>query len=207
MAAFQLLEQHPPLRLIAIPNIISPQLNLRLSRSCKRSWPACTVSDQTQRYFPPAVSGSSNEKLRNSCGQKLRKWYPSFASLSLPALAVCLWFQKKWFGSPCIPGSQPCHWSLHTQSCRSRCKARLKDPFLLSPLVQLSHIPETILFHGNLASAISYLCLTDLLCCSSSSSGWLGTRYVLLRHIHHQYSSTRTPLWSPLPSACHLIWC
>ena len=64
---------HPRLRLFAIPNIISPQLNLRLSRSCKRSWPACTVSDQTQRYFPPAVSGSSNEKLRNSCAQKLRK--------------------------------------------------------------------------------------------------------------------------------------
>ena len=135
---------HPRLRLFAIPNIISPQLNLRLGRRYKRSWPACTVSDQTQRYFPPAVSGSSNEKLTNSSGQKLRKWYPSFALLSLPDLAICLWFQCEWCGSPCVPGSQPCCWILHKQRCRSRCKARLKDPFLLSPLVQLSHIPETI---------------------------------------------------------------
>ena len=64
---------HPRLRLFAFPNVISPQLNLRPSRRCKMSWPACTVSDQTQRYFPPAVSGSSNEKITNSSGQKLGK--------------------------------------------------------------------------------------------------------------------------------------
>ena len=136
---------HPRLRLFAMPNIISPQLNLRLSRICKRSWPACTVSDQIQRYFPPAVSGSSNEKITNSSGQKLGKWYPRFALLSLPALAICLGFQWKWCSAPCILGSQPCRRTLHRQRCRSRCKDRLKDPFLLSPLGQLSHIPETII--------------------------------------------------------------
>ena len=57
---------HPRLKLFAFPNVISPQLNLRPSRRCKISWPACTVSDQTQRYFPPAVPGSSNEKITNS---------------------------------------------------------------------------------------------------------------------------------------------
>ena len=94
-------------------------------------------------------------------------------------------------------------------------------------LLGSSHTSLRQSLHGNLSSAISYLCLTHLLCCSSSwlgtrySSSWLGTRcscswlgtrcsssrYVLLRHIHHQYSSTRTPLWSPLPSAHHLTWC